>query len=161
MSWTKLDIVRQAFDMIGLASYTYDLQSEQMESALRQLDAMVANWNLKGIRLGYPLPASVSTSDINDDTNVSDMALEALYQNLALRIASSIGKQVMPELKQYAFLAYQNLLSMSAKQPYEMQMPRTMPRGSGNKPWRYEGDEFVDGPVDPLLAGDDDIIEFD
>ena len=33
MSWTKREFVNQALEEIGLASYVFDLQSEQMNSA--------------------------------------------------------------------------------------------------------------------------------
>lgn len=56
MGWTKRQFVTQAFEEIGLASYVFDLTPEQLDSALRRLDTMIASWNALGIRLGYPLP---------------------------------------------------------------------------------------------------------
>jgi hypothetical protein len=53
--WTKRDVIGQAFSEIGLASYTFDLLPEQYEGALRRLDAMIAQWENKGIRLAWPL----------------------------------------------------------------------------------------------------------
>lgn len=161
MSWTKLDIVKQAFEMIGLASYVFDLQAGDLQSGLRHLDSMIASWERKGIRLGYPLPCSPGDSDIEDDSEIEGSAIEAVFTNLALRIAPSFGKVVMPELKQLASSSYKELLIKTAKPPYERQLPDTMPLGAGHKAWRDSGEEFVLPPVDPLLAGDDDIIEFD
>ena len=40
MGWTKRQFVTQAFEEIGLASYVFDLTPEQLQSALRRLDAM-------------------------------------------------------------------------------------------------------------------------
>jgi hypothetical protein len=54
MGYTKRQFISAAFEEIGLASYVFDLQPEQLQSALRRLDAMMADWNAKGIRLGYP-----------------------------------------------------------------------------------------------------------
>jgi hypothetical protein len=48
VSWTKRDVIGQAFSEIGLASYTFDLLPEQYEGALRCLDAMIAQWENKG-----------------------------------------------------------------------------------------------------------------
>jgi hypothetical protein len=66
VSWTKRDIIGQAFSEIGLASYTFDLLPEQWEGALRRLDAMIAQWENKGIRLAWPLPVSFANSSIDD-----------------------------------------------------------------------------------------------
>lgn len=137
MSYTKRQFVNAAFEMIGLANYTYDLQSEQLQTGLRALDAMMAMWNAKTIYLSYPIPSSPENSDLDDETNVPDAANEAIIYNLAARIAPAFGKQLMPETKQYADHAYKMLLATAAK-PKEMQYPETLPRGAGNKPWRAD-----------------------
>ena len=36
MSWTKRQIVEQALEELGLASYVFDMQPEQVESAKRK-----------------------------------------------------------------------------------------------------------------------------
>jgi len=102
MAYTKRDIVNQAFEEIGLASYVFDLQPQQLESALRRLDNMMATWNGKGIRLGYPLPSSPADSDLDQVTGVPDSALEAMATNLAVRIAPMFGKTVSPDTKTIA-----------------------------------------------------------
>jgi hypothetical protein len=45
VAWTKREFVVQAFSEIGLASYVYDLQPEQLQTALNRLDSMLATWN--------------------------------------------------------------------------------------------------------------------
>jgi len=159
MSWTKRQFVVQSFEEIGLANYVYDLAPEQIEGALRRLDAMMATWNGLGIRLGYPLPSSPQDSSLDDETNVPDSANEAIYTNLAVRNAPSIGKTVSIDTKVTAKAAYNVLLSRAAL-PIEMQMPKNMPAGAGNKPWVID-DPFLSAPVDPLLAGQDSAIDFD
>jgi len=159
MPWTKRQFVNQAFEEIGLASYVFDLGPEQLQSALRRLDAMMATWNGKGIRIGYPLPSSPGSSDLDDDTNVPDSANEAIYTNLAIRLAPTYGKQVMPETKMVARSAYNELLMRNAMPP-EMQLPGHMPAGAGNKPWRWD-DAFLNDPSDPLVAGPDSELTFE
>jgi hypothetical protein len=158
MSWTKRQFVVQAFEEIGYASYVYDLEPEQLQAALRRLDAMVATWNAKGIRLGYPLPSSPENSDLDTETNVPDSANEAIYTNLAIKIAPTVGKMVSQDTKATAKSAYDTLV-MRAAMPPEMQLPGTLPSGAGNKPWRYD-DEYITDPSDPLLAGGDGELEF-
>jgi hypothetical protein len=158
MGWTKRQFVEQAFDEVGYAAHVFDLQPEQIQSALWRLDSMMAAWNAKGIRVGYPVPGSPNDSDIDDQTNVPDSANEAIYLNLAIRIAPSIGKVVSPDTKANAKMAYDTLLSIAAM-PMEMQLPATMPSGAGNRPWNIE-QPFIRPPVDPLLAGQDSAIDF-
>lgn len=159
MGYSKLQFVQAAFEEIGLAAYVFDLQPQQIESALRRLDAMMADWNGKGIRLAYPIPSSPENSDINAETGVPDSANEAIITNLAIRLAPSYGKQVMPQTQTVARNAYQTLLSR-ATTPAEQQMPGTMPAGAGNKPWRLYDDPFLRRPEEGVLAGQDGDIEY-
>lgn len=159
MGYSKRQFVQSAFEEIGMASYVFDLQPEQLESALRRLDSMMADWNGKGIRLAYPLPGSPEDSDIDAESEVPDSANEAIITNLAIKIAPAYGKQVMAETKVSAKNGYQTLLSR-ATMPQEMQLPGTLPLGQGNKPWRVYDDEFARPPVDSVLAGQDGPINF-
>lgn len=157
MSWTKRQFIESAFDEIGLASYAYDLQPEQLQSALRRLDAMMATWNNKGIRIGYPLPASPEDSDLDTETGVPDAANEAIYLNLAIRIAPGFGKQVSIDTKKSARDGYIGLLSKTSS-IQEQQLPSTTPVGAGNKPFR-ERDVFSPEPDDPIDVGPDGELE--
>lgn len=159
MGYSKRQFVAAAFEEIGLASYAFDLQPQQFESALRRLDAMMASWNALGIRLGYPLPSSPQFSDLDAQSEVPDSANEAIITNLAIKLAPGYGKQVMPETKSTAKETYNTLLSRAAV-PMEQQLPSTMPSGAGNKPWRVYDDPFLRPPVDPVLAGQDGPIQF-
>ena len=42
MSWTKRQIVEQALEELGLASYVFDMQPEQVESAKVIIERMEA-----------------------------------------------------------------------------------------------------------------------
>ena len=160
MSWTKKQLVSQAFEEIGYASYIYDAMPEQLESVLRTLNAMMASWNAIGIRVGYPIASNPDNDDLNQDSNVPDSAVLAIYTNLAIRIAPRFGKAIPQELRQVAKSAYDNLLTKLAMPP-EQQFPNTMPSGAGNKPWRSPYRVFLPGPVDPLLVDNSDQIEFE
>lgn len=159
MSWTKRDFVIQAFEEIGYASYIYDAMPEQLDSVLRTLDAMMGSWNALGIRVGYPIPSSPSDSDINQITDVTDSAIEAIYTNLAIRIGPRFGKSISQETRQIAKAGYDALLT-KLSMPTPMQFPNTVPAGAGNKPWRTTYRPFLDSPTDPLLADNANDIEF-
>lgn len=156
MSWSKRQIISQAFDGIGLAGFDYDIAPEQFHSALRQLDAMVAMWNAKGIRIGYPLPSSPETSDLDSDSNIPDSAIEAVYTNLQLRLAPTYGKAVPIELKSTALQGF-NALLRSSSITMEMQLPNTMPLGAGNKGFRYNR-EFATTTKSLDVGGDSELI---
>lgn len=158
MGWTKRQFIEAALEEIGLAEYVFDAQPQALQSAMRRLDAMIATWNSQGIRLGYPLPASPQDSDLDEQTSVPDAANEAIITNLAIRIAPSYGKAPLPDTKATAAFSYGELLARFAMPP-QQQLPRTMPAGAGNKPWRYD-DPFLARPTDPVLAGDDGPLEY-
>ena len=159
MGYSKRQFVAAAFEEIGLASYVFDLQPEQLQSAMRRIDAMMADWNGKGIRLGYPLPNSPQDSDLDEPTLVPDWANEAIITNGAVRHAPGYGKVVMPETKAVAKDSYNTLLQR-ATMPPEQQLPATMPAGAGNKPWRVYDNPFIRPPVDPVDAGPDGPLQF-
>ena len=158
MGYTKRQFITGAFEEIGLADYVFDLSPEQLESALRRLDAMMMEWNAKGIRLGYPSPSSPQDSDLDTETNTPDSAWEAVITNLAVRIAPGYGKTVSPDTKMVAKEAYNTLLQR-ATFPLEQQLPSTMPSGAGNKPWWYDN-PFLQQPVNPVDSGPDGPIEW-
>jgi hypothetical protein len=116
---------------------------------------MVAGWNSNGIRIGYPLPSSPQDSDIDVDTGVPDFANEAIYLGLAVRLAPAFGKTVAPETKAFADMAYSNMANQVATPTPERQMPGTLPRGQGNKPWRTTRNPYFPPPADPVQVGCD------
>lgn len=146
MAWTKRQLVEDAFGTIGLSGYVFNLSPDQQQSALRQLDAMMATWEARGIRLGYLMPTSPSESNLNQDSGIPQQAAEAVYTNLGLRLASGIGKVASQELKQIAHQSYQSVATKYGVTMPEMQLPPTMPRGAGNKPVRNE--TFTSEPVE-------------
>ena len=158
MSWTKRQFIVQAFEEVGYASYAFDLQPEQLQAVLRRLEAMMGTWNGRGIRLSYPLTSNPTAADLDTASNVPDAANEAIYTNLAIRIAPIVGKVVSAETKQAARSAYMELLSRFAL-PSEQQFPSTMPAGAGNKPWRQDT-PFLPGPEEDIDAGGDGPIQF-
>lgn len=156
MGYTKREIISGAFEEIGLGSYTFDLDPEYFQSALRRLDSMMASWDESGIRLGYPLTTDPSNSDLDRDSNLPNQAIEAVVCNLAMKIAPSFGKSVSPETRLSAVVAYNVLLAVAAT-PRRKQMPYGVPSGAGNK---FLDARFLDGPIEEIDIGNDDILEF-
>lgn len=158
MGWSKRKFITQALTECGLASYVFDMEPEEFESAMYRLDAMMADWNGRGLRLGYPLPGSPESADLDQETGVPDSASQAIILNLAVMLAPSYGKQSSPATMAAAKHSLDTLY-MRATRPPSLQMPGTMPLGAGNKAWR-NGNEYASEPVDPLLAGQDGPLDF-
>ncbi len=146
MGWTKRQLIDDAFGTIGLSGYVFNLSPDQKQAALRKLDAMMATWEARGLRIGYLMPSSPSESDLDQDSGIPNQCAEAVYSNLGLRLGSSIGKVPSQDLKVIAHQAYQSILTKYGVSMPEMQLPHTMPRGAGNKPTRNE--QFMSEPVE-------------
>lgn len=156
MGWTKQEFIDQAFTENGLAPQVFNVDPDKMVAALRNLDSMMATWYGRGIRLGYPLPSSPGDSNPDDDTGVPDSANEAIYLNLAIRLAPSCGKTVSIETKASAQAAYQVILSAAARPG--RQSSRVLPAGAGNK-WTRR--PFLSPDPVPLEAADGgDVLDF-
>lgn len=158
MSWTKRTLIQEAFGEIGLGVNTFNLD-DHLDSALLRLDAMMATWNGKGIRLGYALPSNAEGGNLDDDSGLPDAAYETVICSLAIKIAPGFGKTVSNETKTTAKAGYDALTARAAMPP-AAPYPAGMLTGAGAKPWRYLGGNFTPAPADPLLAGGDGPIEF-
>lgn len=148
---TKGDILDAAFAELALSDDAgFELTPGERTRALRRLDGMLATWAAKGVRVSYSFPANDNSSDENDASGLPDSAFETVALNLARRIAPSFGKTLNPETLKNAREGYDTLLWQAAH-PVEQQLPHTMPRGMGNKPWRTINRVFIPRPdTDPL-----------
>lgn len=153
MSYTKGELASMALEEIGIAEYEFDISPEQRQSVIRRLDAMIADWNTRGILLSYPISKEENSSP-DDDSNIPDWSWEAVATNLAIRIAPSYGKQVSMETKVIAKNGYNTLVGDAAK-PKEMQLP-SMPKGAGYKTTEFR---YTPQPEDQYLKDVDE--EFD
>jgi hypothetical protein len=135
MGWTKQQLIEAAFDELALASHVFDLDADTLESALRKLDTMMAAWGALGISLGYLLPANPDDSNIGDDSNIPGEAVEAVYMNLAVKLAAGRGKALTAQSIATAQRGYNALLG-AAVAPTSGQSSGLPLIGAGNKPWR-------------------------
>lgn len=161
MSWTKRALIQEAFAEIALSGYVFDLTPDELQTALRRLDTMLATWEGKGVRVGYAFPATPADSDLDQDSGLPDAAVETVYLNLAIRLAAGFGKTLSTDTRKNAAQGFDTLLWRAAH-PIEQQLPNTLPRGAGNKPWRTTGQPFMptpdDNPLRTSQGGDLDIL---
>ncbi len=135
MSWTKSQLIAQAYIELGLPDYIFDLDPEDINTAVIRLDGMIAGWQLDGIRFGYPLAASPADADPDLDSNIPIDCCMGVAQNLAIVLAPTIGKSVSADTMKSASNFYAKILN-KFQRPIPKQFGKDLPRGAGNKPWR-------------------------
>lgn len=131
MSWTKKQLIDQAFSKIGLSSYQYDLQPEDAINAVITMDAIVGNIN---IPLSYNMANDPSQADPNQESGLPNWANQAVYLSLAIAMCPNYGKTASAELKASAQSAINRMYAM-ASSSVDSLVPDNMPSGQGNKPW--------------------------
>lgn len=160
MSWTKRQIVVGAFEELGLGLSEFDIGPQNLESALRRLDVMMADWNGHGIRIGYAA-ADPNSSSLDQDSGVPDWSIRAILVNLAIQIAPMFGKQLPREVRVTAKEAFDNTLSRSSNEdPIEMEMPSSLPMGAGNRIDGNNNRTFFPQPTDDVEVGPDGDLDF-
>ena len=157
MSWTKKQLIEAAYRKLGMANYVFDLEAEQLQSACNDMDAMVAAWY--PINISYVFSDSPDTADINAESGVPSFANAAIYLNLAIILAPDVGKLIPPSLTAEAKKAYLTMLKAALPKTNERQMPSTLPRGAGQKPWRDASGPFMPVPANPIETGPDGELE--
>lgn len=130
--YTKADIITSAFNEIGYADYLFDITPDQLFRVARQLEGMMGNWSAIDINVGWPFQIAPFEVDINQQSNLSAPAIQAVYLNLAVAIAPSFGKTLTQQAIVNAKRAYDALLVNLAFVPSK-QFPNTLLAGAGNR----------------------------
>ena len=135
MSWTKAQIVGEAFSELGLHGWEFDLTADEKQTALRRLDAMLARWEGEGITLGYLFPDVPGQSVLSEDSGLPEAAIEPVFMNLAVNLAPGFGKSATPQTMAAAKAGW-DLLTLDAALPGQQPVPGGMPLGAGWKAGR-------------------------
>lgn len=154
MAWSKRDLVHEAFRECGLASYDYDLDSDEMQTGLSRLNGMMGNWEGRGVRCSFNF-----AGDLGADSGIPDLAAEAVYLNLARRIAPGFGKTLTPETIEAAKTALDTLF-IGAAQPQQVQQPASLPRGIGAKSYRQSRPFNCAPSTEPLQVNSSGGLDF-
>lgn len=137
MSNTKKQIILDAYAGFGYVDYFYNADAEQIDFALRILDDMLADWESDGVSLGYNFDGNVQ-----DSSGVPQYALNAIKSNLSIRLAGTVGKQVLQDDRQNAIDAYGNLKLKFLTIPI---LPRSklIPAGQGVRVYSTDLSNFL------------------
>ena len=137
---TRGQIIGDAYETLGLASYVFDLTPDELATAFRLLDRMMAQWEGDGVALGYE--AATGTPALGDAMTTPAYADEAVALNLALRLAPGQGKQPAGGLLRQARTAYALVRGRTLDVP-RVQSARSPVRGGGDRRWWTNGDAVV------------------
>ncbi len=131
---TKRLILEQMFAAVGLSTYEFNPEPEEYVQALTQLDAMMAEFAVSSLDMGYAFPVTLGGGDLDDVSGVPDFCVTAVSLSLAQRYAPYIGKTLSPAMLTglaRAMIAVRAKLSVIP----EYALPFRTPIGAGNKPW--------------------------
>lgn len=155
MGWTKGQIVDDAYGELTLAGYVFDLSQEERQASGARLDLMLAEWLSDGIAIGYHFASGPTAVDLNEESGIPLTATRAVILGLAISIAPGNGKLITASTRADFATGYSKLLRAAAFPP-EQQLPGTLPRGAGNKPWRTPDTAFMPAPdTGPLQVAPD------
>jgi len=131
---TKQTIVNMAYEECSLAGYEFDVSPEELQSALRRLDGLMAEWEVSGIVLGYNAPAAFGGGQLSDWSGIPDWAVNVASMYLALRIAPRMNK-TMGQAAQRALASGMVTLRAKTQVVPEISLKPWTPYGAGNKIW--------------------------
>lgn len=146
MAWTKQQLIDEALAELALQGFVFDLTPQERQTGLLRLNSMLATWEQRGIYLSFNFDGELA-----DDAGIPDGAAEPVFQNLAVRLASSYGKAVTQETRRQAREGF-SLLLRAAAMPAQQQLPGTLPRGAGNRLFTQIGRPFFPQPQDTQIS---------
>lgn len=141
---TKREVIVMAYEELGLAEYNFDISPDEMATARKRLDRMMAEWETK-VSTGYMIPLNPDDSDVDDECGVPDGIINAMAMNLAVRLAPGLGKVLTVETRVAAKSGYDTMLGFLAVIP-SIKYPNTLPVGAGNKPLPGRREFFNSNP---------------
>lgn len=135
MSYTKRTIIQQAHAEIGLGSYAYDAQPEDLQDALLRLNALMAQWSGNGAQTGWPSVNVELADDLDADSNLPPDAVRGVICALAVDLAPGFGKVVARETKVAAREGKRLMTRKSSEIPQRQMDATSIPLGEG---WKNE-----------------------
>lgn len=150
---TKAQLLDLIFEELGRAGYDFDRQPGEELSALRKVDALLAQWQAQGVHLNYNFPAVFGQSKPTDAMGVPDATLDTIAMWAAMRVAPGIGKTMSAESRKAMADGKAFLFAETATIP-EMSYPRTTAKGIGWKPWGIWYPFMTDDTSTTIALGD-------
>jgi hypothetical protein len=136
---TKGDVVEMAFEEMALAGYEFDHGPDEIASALRKLDALMAESSMPAV--GYNAPAGIGQSDVLDASGLPDSCVQTISIMLGCRYSPAYGKTMSAQTRKDRNEGLNAMRTLVLTIP-QAQLRAGTPVGSGNK-WRSIWRPFV------------------
>ncbi len=124
--YTKQAIISLAHELCGIAGFEFELAPDEIASALRVMDLMMAEHPFNLMGYNSDLPPSLP----EDASGIADIDVPAVYHYLAVRIAASKGKTLGPNVGAQVSMTFNRASSRYASVPRMPIAPNTV-RGIG------------------------------
>lgn len=135
MPVTKRYIIEQAHNEIGLGSYAYDAQPDDLQDALFALNALMGQWASEGALVGWPSVNAELADDLDADSNLPIDAVRGVVAALAVDIAPSFGKDPKPKTLLAAERGRKLMIHKNSVIPQRAMDATSIPLGAG---WKNE-----------------------
>jgi hypothetical protein len=129
---TKRELAELALESLAIAAYEFDPSAAEWMSIVKRLEFMMAEWDSRGIRIGY-IFSDPKTLSPSDPSGVLDWAAFPVANNLALRVGTMFGVEPSQDVRDAAKTGLE-ALELTTYSPIPMSYATTTPRGAG---WRW------------------------
>ncbi len=136
MSISNVTLIGDALRSINVISESEEPSPEQGAYCLRQLNQMLATWEVDHIPLGY-----FSQSDTSGTCPIPEWAEQGVTYKLAIRIAGHYGAEPTPSVLEAADSGHMTILRTVMNLQLEGADMRHLPAGSG----KLYGDDYEIG----------------
>ena len=145
---TAAEIITDSLGEILVQADEQSVESVEMQTSIRYLNRMMAEWSSLGMSLGF-----TNISNPTDTVTVQDGALGAVVSNLALKLAKQYDEPVTADLVASARDGMKAIEFLSVTlQPTPR--PNTLPMGSGNEEWPYIDHFYNEESTNDILTED-------
>jgi len=129
---TKDTIIEFAFQDLRISGYIFDKSPNMLSAMLSRLDALMRQWRLQGMDVGYNHPPKIGQSNLNDIAGIEDGITAMVATCLAKEYMEGIGKTLNANFISRYNKAWNWLYAQYRSIPFS-KLPTNTPRGSGGK----------------------------
>lgn len=146
MTETAGDIILDAYKELVAIPSEASIPASKVQAGIFYLNAMMDDFAVTGINLGF-----TGVNSLSDTITVDDGALEGIVKNLAIEISPSFKATITSvDLFNQAQASLDVLRQISFERPGQSPFSHNLPMGSGNHD--FNEDKFYDLPNDPILT---------
>lgn len=142
---TVENVVNDALTELMVQQSEQQIEASEMQTAIRYLNRMMAEWDAEGYSLGYTIVTNPS-----DNVTVPAGAISAIVTNLALRLSAQFLDVQVPSSLIISAQAGKRAIAKIAVSVGAADYPAILPIGSGNE-WDYETNHFYPETADQAL----------